>query len=78
MKWILVLVLSIAGDLETTKVEFEDQNLCQRALKDVQAAPPSLGGNAWWVGNPKTVTGEPTAQDHEVLLRGAYCMETGY
>lgn len=75
--WTLFIVLSVAGSVQTTQIPFQSSLLCKRALEDIQKSPPSMGGNAWWVGQPTTQTGEPTAQNHEVLLRGAYCLETG-
>lgn len=75
--WTLFVVLSISNSLQTTQIPFASSSLCDRALKQVISAPPSMGGNAYWIGQPTTVTGEPTAQNHEVLLRGAYCLETG-
>lgn len=77
MEWVLLLVLSVSGDIQTTEIPFRSNILCERALKQVKESPPSMGGNAWWIGQPTSLTGEPTAQNHEILLRGAYCLETG-
>lgn len=77
MEWALILIISVAGSVQTTQIPFKSSLLCKRALDEIRAAPPSMGGNAYWVGQPTTQTGESTAQNHEILLRGAYCVETG-
>lgn len=35
MRFVLLLIMSVSGDVDTTKIEFADNNQCEKAKREI-------------------------------------------